>query len=68
MPRPAALERAITHSYSSALHVFISYGSNPASGCTAVLKERSAPSGISFGLNPYRPSRPYLFIRANAYG
>ena len=66
--QPAALEQAIKRTYGTTLHVFISYGSNPQLGCTAVLKERNAPSGISIGLNAYRPSRPYLIIRANAYG
>jgi hypothetical protein len=66
--QPAELEQAIKRTYGTTLRVFISYGSNPGFGCTAVLKERNAPSGISIGLNPYRPSRPYLDIRANAYG
>jgi hypothetical protein len=67
---PAELERAIVRAYGARLRVFVSYGSNPSlfSACTAVLKERGAPSGISFGLDPYRPSRPFLDIRANAYG
>ena len=67
---PADLQRAITRAYGARLRVFISYGSNPGlfSACTAVMKERGAPSGISFGLDPYRPSRPFLDIRANAYG
>jgi hypothetical protein len=66
--QPSELERAIARTYGTMLRVFISYGSNPQFGCTAVLKERNAPSGISIGLDPYRPSRPYLDIRANAYG
>jgi hypothetical protein len=66
--QPATLEQAIKRTYGTTLHVFLSYGSNPGLGCTAVLKELNAPSGISIGLNPYRPSRPYLIIRANAYG
>jgi hypothetical protein len=67
---PAELQRAISRAYTASLRVFISYGSNPGlfSACTAVMKERSAPSGISFGIDPYRPSRPFLDIRANAYG
>ena len=65
---PAKLEQAIKRTYGATLRVFLSYGSNPQFGCTAVLKERNAPSGISIGLNPYRPSRPYLTVRANAYG
>jgi hypothetical protein len=66
--QPTELQRAITRTYGSTLHVFISYGTNPGLGCTAVIKERNAASGISIGLNPYRPSRPHLDIRANAYG
>ena len=66
--QPAELQQAITRTYGSTLHIFRSYGSNPASGCSAVLKERDAASGIGIGLNPYRPSRPYLDIVANASG
>jgi hypothetical protein len=67
---PAELEQAIKRTYGATLRVFISYGSNPNRlfGCVAVMKQRDAASGISFGLNPYRPSRPFLYIRANAYG
>jgi hypothetical protein len=67
---PTALQQAIKRTYGATLHTFISYGRSPDrfSGCTAVMKENGRPSGISFGINPYRPSRPFLTIRANASG
>ena len=65
---PARLQRKIEHAYGSRYRTFLGYGSNPQRGCTATLKSRGAASGISFGLNPYRPSRPYLTIQANAAG
>jgi len=65
---PVALERTIKNSYGSRYEVVSSYGSAPMLGCMATLRERTAPAGITFGINPYRPSRPFLQIRANAYG
>ena len=65
---PARLQREIEQTYGSRYRTFLGYGSNPQMGCIATLKSRDAASGISFGLNPYRPSRPYLTIRGNAAG
>jgi hypothetical protein len=64
--QPAALQQAILHTYGAVYRLYLSYGSNPSFGCTATLPQRSAPSGIGFGVNPYRPFRPYLTISANA--
>ncbi len=66
--QPAALQQAILHAYGNVYRLYLSYGSNPSFACTATLPQRNAPSGISFGINPYRPSRPFLTISANALG
>jgi RNA polymerase sigma-70 factor (ECF subfamily) len=65
---PLELQRAIARTYRKEFRVYLSYGSNPSFGCTATLPRRSSPRGITFGINPYRPSRPYLAIRNNAGG
>jgi hypothetical protein len=31
-------------------------------------RDRASRAGISFGLNPYRPSRPYLTMSTNGGG
>jgi hypothetical protein len=65
---PLALQRAITRTYGSSYRVYLSYGSNPGFGCTATLQTRTGPRGLRIGLDPYRPSRPYLIIANNATG
>jgi hypothetical protein len=65
---PLALKHAITRIYADTYRVYLGYGSNPSFGCTATLPRRDGPSGITIGLNPYRPSRPYLTIQNNALG
>ena len=59
--------RAVQRTYGNRYRVLRGYGSNPGLGCTGTLRRRNAPSGLTFGINPYRPSRPYLEIRANAF-
>ena len=66
--QPSDLQRAITRTYGGVYRLYLSYGSDPSQGCTAVLPRRNAPRGVSLGMNPYRPSRPYLTISANALG
>jgi hypothetical protein len=63
---PARLEREIAHTYGSAYRVYLDYGSNPQLGCSAELKRGSGPRGLDLGLDPYRPSRPYLVISSLA--
>jgi hypothetical protein len=64
---PLMLQREIAQTYGGRYRTYLSYGSNPGFGCTATLKRRGAASGLSIGLSPARPSRPYLVLRANAY-
>ncbi len=66
--QPSDLQQAITRTYGGVYRLYLSYGSDPSQGCTAILPRRNAPRGISLGMNPYRPSRPYLTISANALG
>jgi hypothetical protein len=65
---PLALQHAIARTYGATYRVFLSYGSNPQIGCAAVLPGRGGPSGISLGLDPARPSQPYLVLSKNAMG
>ena len=65
---PLALQRAIARTYGARYRVFLPYGSNPQIGCAAILPRRDGPSGVSLGMNPLRPSQPYLVIGKNAMG
>lgn len=66
--QPLQLQRAVTSTYGGTYRLYRGYGSDPLVGCTGTLLDRSSPAGISFGVNPHRPSRPYLTIRANGAG
>jgi hypothetical protein len=65
---PRQLQNEIARTYGDTYRTFLSYGSDPNFGCTATLPERGSPRGLDIGLNPYRPSRPYLTISNNAMG
>ncbi len=65
---PLVLQHAIERRYGSVYRLYMSYGSVPSFGCNAILARRGRPSGLGLGLDPYRPSRPFLVIRKNALG
>jgi hypothetical protein len=66
--QPLQLQRVVTSTYGDTYRLYRGYGSDPLVGCTGSFLDRSSPAGISFGVNPYRPSRPYLTIRTNGAG
>jgi hypothetical protein len=67
---PQALQTKIAHTYGRQYRIYLRYGSDPGRfrGCTGTALDRRSPRGIAFGIDPYRPSRPYLTIRANGAG
>jgi hypothetical protein len=54
------LEQRIEQTYGATYTRRIGYGSQPGLGCTAAISLRSSTGGLSIGVDPYRPSRPYL--------
>jgi hypothetical protein len=66
--QPVQLQRQIQTIYSSAYRPFFAYGADPRLGCMGTFRDRASRAGISFGLNPYRPSRPYLTMSTNGGG
>jgi hypothetical protein len=62
---PQTLQARIAKTYGSRYRIYLRYGSDPGRGCTAVALDRTSPRGLTFGIDPYNPSRPYLVIRAN---
>jgi hypothetical protein len=66
--QPLELQRTVSMTYGDSYRLHRGYGSDPLFGCTGGFLDRSSPAGVGFGLNPRRPSRPYLSIRANGAG
>jgi hypothetical protein len=66
--QPAELERAIESTYRTEYRLYLGYGSDARLGCTGSFRDRGSRAGLAFGLDPHRPSRPYLVIRANGGG
>jgi hypothetical protein len=66
--QPAELQEQLQATYDSIYRPVFRYGSDPRLGCTASFRDRASRAGISFGLNPYRPSRPYLTLSTNGGG
>jgi hypothetical protein len=66
--QPVELQRAIEKTYGRRYRLRLGYGSDPRRGCTGTFVDRGSPAGISFALNTYRPSRPYLSIMNNGGG
>jgi hypothetical protein len=65
--QPARLQELLRATYGNRYRLYLGYGSNQLS-CTGTFRERSSAAGFNFGLNPYRPSRPFLEIKGNAGG
>jgi hypothetical protein len=65
--QPTKLQQLVQSSYGSRYRLSLGYGSDQLA-CTGTFRERTSAAGFSFGLNPYRPSRPYLQISGNATG
>lgn len=57
---PRVLEQRIERTYGATYARRIGYGAQPGLGCTAAIGLRSSAGGLSIGVDPYRPSRPYL--------
>ena len=66
--QPLQLQQQIRATYNSDYRPFFAYGADPRLGCMATFRDRASRAGISFGLNPYRPSRPYLTMSTNGGG
>ncbi len=62
--QPTELEQLIRKIYGNQYRLYSGYGISQTS-CTGTFRDRTSAAGINFGLDPYRPSRPYLEIRAN---
>ena len=63
--QPQELQRKISSTYGTSYRLHRAYGSDPLVGCSGTFLDRSSPAGISLGVNPHRPSRPFLTIQAN---
>jgi hypothetical protein len=57
---PSTLQRQLKTTYGAS--AMVAYGSVPQLGCTAELQFRSPKASIGLGIDPNRPSRPYLEI------
>ena len=66
--QPTQLHQQLKTSYPETYRTVFSYGSDPRLGCVASFRDRGSRAGISFGLNPLRPSRPYLTMSTNGGG
>ena len=65
--QPTTLQQLIRTTLSGRYRLYLDYGSNQLT-CNGTFRDRTSAIGFNFGLNPYRPSRPYLDIRANGAG
>ena len=63
--QPPQLQRRFASAYGVDYRLRRGYGSDPLRGCTGSFLDRSSRAGVSFGVDPRRPSRPYLAIRTN---
>ncbi|HZP72958.1 MAG TPA: hypothetical protein VFA97_06220 [Gaiellaceae bacterium] len=63
--QPATLQQQVERTYGSRYRLSESYGGAQLQ-CSGTFRVRGSAKGFTFGLNPYRPSRPYLDIQANA--
>lgn len=61
---PGTLQRQLETTYGAG--AMVAYGSVPQLGCTAELQLRSPRASIGLGIDPNRPSRPYLEITKSA--
>ena len=62
--QPGDLQQRFSRVYGTQYRLDLRYGSGQLQ-CSGTFRARTNAVGINFGLNPYRPSRPYLEIRAN---
>ena len=67
--QPTELQQLIGKDYGSRYRLYSGYGYSGYGAsqisCSGTFRDRTSAAGINFGLNPFRPSRPYLEIRAN---
>ena len=62
--QPTELQQLVARNYGRRYRLDSGYGASQLS-CSGTFRDRTSAAGINFGLNPFRPSRPYLEIRAN---
>ena len=62
--QPTELQQLVARNYGRRYRLYSGYGASQLS-CSGTFRDRTSAAGINFGLNPFRPSRPYLEIRAN---
>lgn len=60
--QPARLEQRIRARLAAIYDPDVKYGSIPARPCTGSFRARGIRRQLTFGLSPYRPSRPFVFL------
>jgi hypothetical protein len=66
--QPIELQQLLSRTYRREYRLSSPYGSSPYTiglQCTGAFHAKTSRAGFIFGVSPYRPSRPYLDIRAN---
>jgi hypothetical protein len=63
--QPTELQQRIRRSYGTRYRLSLPYGDNQMLACSGTFRARTDRAGFTFGLNPYRPSRPFLAIAAD---
>ena len=63
--QPSDLQQQLSRAYATQYRLDLPYGTAQQLQCSGTFRARAGAVGINFGLNPHRPSRPYLEIRAN---
>jgi hypothetical protein len=67
--QPTELQRRLVATYGDRYRLSSGYGTSPFSvgqlQCSGTFQARLGAGTIDFGLDPHRPSRPYLAVRAN---
>jgi hypothetical protein len=59
---PATLERRISSTYSSRYDLTVGYGAQPSRGCIGVFRNERRTVELTLGIDPHRPSRPFLVL------
>jgi hypothetical protein len=65
--QPTQLQQLVGSTLGNRYRRTLSYDNNQFT-CTGSFQQRGGAAGFSFGIDPYRPSRPYLQIAANIGG
>lgn len=63
--QPAKLQQVVEQAYRGSYRLAATYGGAQLQ-CTGTFRLRGSAKGFTFGVDPHRPSRPYISIQANA--